>query len=674
MRRHVVAFPDGSEIPFPEALAQERAALRVRNGALSLAFAHYLERLPPEQPARALLMFDAGLDWGRLRPRLSGREGDEERRTALEEVRIGIDSARAALVRGLAGLTVITDSVTMPALVVEGTRAALSRAARVPGVIFIKGAATMEPTLNAAKNGVTDMHTDVVFNSQGLYGEGQRIGHVELAGAGVYDNHEAFALATPDPVTGYRITYQVEPVDCTFDSDCNYYNARCLPLGHPGHPQQCAADHPSQVLSVASGAVGGVPYGAAKARYFYPNGGFGGHPNVACNFAALENAYSWLALHAVTTVNESYSCVPPEGFLGGADAEGTLEDWYARYYDMAITKAAGNQEFGPEEPACPYTLNSTCVGDAYLSGAAIACYSSYTNLNAYPSMARTDREEPDVVAFSGRGGCPAPGTGPNVDVLSMFGGTSGWTTSSGTSFAAPAVAGITALCKEAAGYAVDERTIRLFMKLAGFFRPVFGYNYATTSNTFTSANDCRAGGGGVLADPLYAMCAGVGEIDQRVTVDTFSDDGSDPGEPWGHGNHTCDFCGHNDPPLGGLSLKPASYGTPHTGDNRRYRSLWRGWLDAGQRIRFVITWDSCPDWTDGVGGAPVARDYDLFLLNDGVPVYSSQSVSDVTEGFDVTIPQGMDGYYDVKIAFPNGSLGCHGDGKEPFSAGVMVQW
>jgi len=44
------------------------------------------------------------------------------------------------------------------------------------------------------------------------------------------------------------------------------------------------------------------------------------------------------------------------------------------------------------------------------------------------------------------------------------------------------------------------------------------------------------------------------------------------------------------------------------------------------------------------------------LVKDGRVVYSSQSVSDVTEGFDVTIPESVGaGHFEIYLDIPHGS-------------------
>lgn len=108
------------------------------------------------------------------------------------------------------------------------------------------------------------------------------------------------------------------------------------------------------------------------------------------------------------------------------------------------------------------------------------------------------------------------------------------------------------------------------------------------------------------------------------------------------------------------------------GDPRLYKKLWEGDLVTGDRVRATIAWDNCPTLGQ-VAPAPVATDLDLILYNSdrGYYVYSSQSVTDSVEGFDVDIRD--DGHYEVYWTYLDGSIGCDALGSyrmEPFAYAV----
>ena len=78
----------------------------------------------------------------------------------------------------------------------------------------------------------------------------------------------------------------------------------------------------------------------------------------------------------------------------------------------------------------------------------------------------------------------------------------------------------------------------------------------------------------------------------------------------------------------------------------------------GQRIRAVVVWHACATTGSGNGPAPRGVDFDLFLNNTSTQkwVYGSQSIDDVSEGFDIIVPTA--GVHETWIRWPktgNGS-------------------
>jgi hypothetical protein len=68
----------------------------------------------------------------------------------------------------------------------------------------------------------------------------------------------------------------------------------------------------------------------------------------------------------------------------------------------------------------------------------------------------------------------------------------------------------------------------------------------------------------------------------------------------------------------------------------------------------------------------VGTDIDLVLVDatTSQAIWSSQSVTDSVEGFDVVIPQ--TGVYDLFWTYPEGARGCGGTGAEPFGLALAV--
>jgi hypothetical protein len=486
------------------------------------------------------------------------------------------------------------------------------------------------------------------MHALGLFGAGQAIGFLEEAKCGLYDPHESFSQnASP-------ITYETEPMDCKTDPDCANCDlgggAMCLALGHPGHPLQCVAVHASETASCVSATRGGTGNGASKASMFHPNAGgpslLSGHPtSVACSASGTVDAYDWLTKKGVTTANESWGCTLPLGGATAATVEGLAEDWYARNFGISIFKSAGND---PRGTACPFTLNSICVGGTNTSHA-MSCFSSWMN----PSVAgkQGDREEPDITALAGdsSSGCGFP-LG-QVDVMQV-GNPTGWVGNDGTSFASPAMAGFAALLKESCGGSLDQKLVRVIMRNAAWPRNPDGWRYSTPKPTF----DHKDGGGSPIAQAAVAFCQPTGGGPDNKA-------GTDPGDlKHGHPGPK-----GSAPPSGPPPGDQRSAGTPGPGDGRLYNTFFQTKFKSGNRIRVSFAWDSCPASVSGTAPATVATDYDLFLYNEDTHtyVYSSQSFDDNTEGFDVTIPS--DGLYTVYYAWPSGAAGCGGSGFEPFA-------
>ena len=381
--------------------------------------------------------------------------------------------------------------------------------------------------------------------------------------------HEAFAFAEEDPISHYHVTYQEEPRKCNSNSDCNTWEY-CDKI-HPAIGSQCITVHASECMSVAAGSNEGK-CGAPRRRatIILTVGPIFEH----CDPDAIRTVYAWLAANGVNNINESFGCDPSLD----PSVEGVMEDWYARQFDMFISKSAGNE---PDKAACSFTLNSLCVGAANESATALACYSSWGNptlLGGKPS----DREEPDVAVFGGSSSC---GDGPGVDVMSNV--DTLWTTNNGTSFAAPAVVGLAALCREASNNTTSALGLRAIFKSAGWARNIADARYSMG----TIGNDWRDGGGGLDAQPILGLCAGK-PSETSPSRNVIQDDGKLAGSPW-KGKEGCGACGQDSPPEV-KSVHILSATSPGTNDGRLYRPLWNLKLKKGQRVRASIAWNACP--------------------------------------------------------------------------------
>jgi Subtilase family len=653
-----VEFASGRRESLQSALKRDEEVAREAFGAMPPSLARELDGLAADELVDVAFIVRLPAPSKELGEALISRD-DSTRLAAIEKFRAMASGplARAESYLKQANLTVTapaTSGAPSPFVLAKGSPKALRVAAMNLQFSRVLGARHGTPVLHAgAKSGVSNIGIDRSFNAAGYYGRGQRIAHVEDNHASVRDTHEAFAFAEEDPISHYHVTYQEEPRKCNSSSDCNAWEY-CDKI-HPAMGSQCITRHASECMSVAAGSNGGKMWGAAQAHYYYPNGGSRYFSNM-CDPDGTRSAYAWLAVNGVNNVNESFGCQAP---TNGASLEGVVEDWYARRFDMFISKSAGNQDSGPSEAACPFSLNSLCVGAANASATGLSCYSSWTNLNGSGGKP-SDREEPDVVAFGGNSRC---GDGPGVDIMSRADDTS-WITGDGTSYAAPAVVGLAALCREASNNTTSALGLRAIFKSAGWARNLADARYSMG----TLGNDWRDGGGGLDAQPILDLCAGKTSA-TGPSGSVIQDDGKLVGSPW-KGKDGCDACGQDSPPKV-QSVHILSATSPGTNDGRLYRPLWNLKLRKGQRVRAVIAWNSCPDSDKGTAPAPIATDYDLFFTQANEKlIFSSQSVSDVTEGFDLEAP--ADDEFQLQVAFPEGAKGCDGTGFEPFAAAWWV--
>ncbi len=129
---------------------------------------------------------------------------------------------------------------------------------------------------------------------------------------------------------------------------------------------------------------------------------------------------------------------------------------------------------------------------------------------------------------------------------------------------------------------------------------------------------------------------------------------------------TCTTCGGTPP--GQQSYGPPPSGTTDPGSN------WMKvggalTLQANQRIRAVLVWHACATSSNGSGPAPRGVDFDLFLNNTTTFkwVYGSQSIDNVSEGFDIIVPTA--GVHEAWIRWPKTGSGssCAGGPTENYA-------
>lgn len=185
---------------------------------------------------------------------------NEELRAHLPEA---AEKFRAALP---SGVRVVESYSTISAMIVRGVPAALRELARLPSAMRIVGTSGGERTLHAAKNGVSQAQIDTSFNQGGAYGAGQRIGIIEDNGEALYDSHESFKFADPDPISGWSAWYRQKPHGCNVVADCpNPLFDECMPMtGHSG--KTCVSPHASSVIQLGCCVMRNRPLAARVSR------------------------------------------------------------------------------------------------------------------------------------------------------------------------------------------------------------------------------------------------------------------------------------------------------------------------------------------------------------------------------------------------------------------------
>ncbi|MEZ4223014.1 MAG: S8/S53 family peptidase [Polyangiaceae bacterium] len=472
-----------------------------------------------------------------------------------------------------------------------------------------------------------------------------------------------------------------EPSECEIQDN---HEAFAYPVVHQQpSPTGCYSAHAARVASVISPNNTMGNRGAGLAQLFYPNVGVptGPHPfdqqdDTACSPWGTVSAYHWMvADHDVPTVNESYGCLGGEMCTEQVASgwEGITQDFYSRYYGTTIVKAAGNRDcFGVEDPACPFSLNSICVGSIDSDGD-LSCKSSFHN-PTHPTS--SDREEPDVVAFGGGRdpGCNYVASAPCTAIPAS--GATAWSKSIGTSFAAPVVTSMVSLfkerCQQHFPFPLDQRVMRAHFRTWALLN-VEGPAYSTPRPNV----DLTDGAGVVLADLLALSCVPNGTYGNIGLVgggvDLTQDNGPMPGGEAQYQN------GWNPP--GETQAMPhsgaKSFGyAPGPGSGRKWAALVQIPLPDGARVRATWSWDGCVPGVTGSAPGAVAIDFDLFLFNNSTNEYywASQSLDDNNEGFDYTLQGGEGGDISIILAWPDGAQSCEGNTVDAGALSWLALW
>lgn len=657
---------DGTVVAWQELQQLERERHRARFGPMSRSLYESLQAeaasTATREPRSVGVYFQPEVDWARIEPALSSRDTAVQG-AALAELEAATERGARELADRLRTLGLEPSFVgrTMPAVHVRGSAEALLRLREVDGIRIALEQAVFgaERRCNGGaskSNGNTppNCHIDPVevheiddtFNASGFYGAKQRVGIVEVDDGDCVlgSAHEAF-----DFTSGF------------------HYSAS--PSG------SCITTHGTQVASVISGSVDGTRCGASDVEFYYANDGSpmsfpsGTVDTVGCNPDAIVKAYQWFAAvgdygdpfddPTIAVVNESFGCVHQNITClhsGGRGVDGVTQDYYARIYGMPVVKAAGNRNCDDERhEACPYTLNSICVGSASSAGV-MSGFSSYTNPGITSGIGpdapyNLDREEPDLVAVGGQ-------LDPNGERICLAEAGAGWGGEWGTSYSAPTVSSLIALfreyCEPIREQRFNQRIFRALLRTASYAGNPHGPAYSTPKPSV----DHRDGGGLITAPKLHDACDSPSGDFGEITIDLSG--GTAPPDDrrlytpgWNPAGETQSL-GAPDAELQDFSNNPSS-------SDLKADKLLEVSLSPGDRLRYTWSWDACA--LDDEGDAPVAVsvDFDLFLYNPALGyVWGSQSLDDNNEGFDYTVQPGEGGTYQVWLMWPREQQSCEG--------------
>jgi hypothetical protein len=624
---------NGTSQSFFDFLLEERRAVRARFGALDrrvrdrmavaapgklVPVAIFLEPLAASSPVHAQLA---------SKVRATRAQGQ----AALKAASAAAVAQQRPVLESL-GVQVRAVGRSMPILFGSASPAVLGAIAKRAEIGTIRLDVPGTPTRHFAYTGVPNstsyVRSDLSFNSYGYYARNQRVGVIESADCRLYDEHEAFGWAgAPSPT---HVVTDVPASSCSDDKDCDH----CAGLDPPATSGDrcingtCVVNHASSVAGVVTSANDGNRYGASEAQVWFANRGRPDArvpwPVVLCNYDAIENAYGWLRDGGVTTTVEAFGCE-------AGDGDGLVQDWNARNYDLIVAKSAGNDDTATE-PACPDTLNALCVGATNPQTDAVAFFSRYKN------PAESDREEPDIAA-----------QGVNVHLVDLSGSTE-WQYRDGTSFSAPAVAAQIALLKDACGGApggagapgnggtMDEPVVRAILRTAAYAVNPQDTTYSTPVPLgVTPTADYRDGAGIAWGWQLLDFCSRTGTGNSAEAAVKEIEPQSSPPLPQGG-----EFPSPKSPP-GGF----------------RGTTVWAAPLNIGETVRATLSWDSC-QWP--AGSNYVATDLDLYLYNTRThhAIAYSASYFDNNEGFQITVPPGEDGDYELLVVHGASALPCVG--------------
>jgi hypothetical protein len=457
---------------------------------------------------------------------------------------------------------------------------------------------------------------------------------------------------------------------------------------------------------------------AADAELFLANGSWSADPNkLTVTFAEEFGSYEYLVEEQVPIVNRSFA--PAAG--GWSDTRVYLTDWFARYHDLIVTQAAGNLPRGSEHSYCEegdensfrnlrddddlvaacQARNALCIGSYHGFDPSFGNDQGpvhdgnedwVSHFSKVGNDGGTDREEPDLLAY-GDNSRITPGPGPSSCAPHY---TCQGQSSTGTSYAAPDIAGLAALslsqmewerCRISEWFralsqaaAIDHNRFQKWKCSNGELTQTdeLTSRYARHDRTFKATigpnSEDELHGAGVPHGNRMTGWVCPERPEAYRTPDDSEDLDLDRIEELERDDPRTD---ENEPP------SQTGTGFTYTSDANGLHSNAPG---AGQATpagegailrRFVFAWSTCPDAGEPDNPSPsptLATDFNLALTTPaGDQYWMSTSYDDNTEMFEFCAPN--NGSYEISVVpRREQGWGCGGHGfgdKGEFMYGVQ---
>lgn len=424
--------------------------------------------------------------------------------------------------------------------------------------------------------------------------------------------------------------------------------------------------HVSKVSSRISEGQDNKPNHASKANLWMMNDTFSQN---AWNYwrDTFIDSLIYLKDRNVHIINESWTeAIAVNSTYTAIDHS---RDWFSRNEKVLFIKAGGQSEtlYGAESSTISCnSLNALCVSQTGTPSWPPKDFSDdypintswWLNPKSPLTKERKDAERPDIVT---EGYQAKTLTTLTTDIWDF--------NSAGTSFAAPAIAGLAALMADYCGYGnnIDPVRMRARMRAAAWVPQAFEYQYYASLNPpffprWNDGIDSRVGAGLVDATRLKRFCdpPGTNYEDGQPADGSFDGTGW---KPLNQSNWSWVYTADSDEDSVIRSKNTLSQAlVEDKGDLDVVELYTIQNVDEGSRVRFNFSYETCPDVLSSPNyndySAP-AIDYDLAICsNDPTWCVTSESFDDTNEGFDIITPESFKSL-SVLLFRPQGTLGCN---------------